>query len=329
MTLLRFPLLLKQVFFCMACLAIMDIKTQAAESKSKGVQMSTKVTRASAVNDHAERLTQLSKWYQDELAKITTNETDPKVIKEKIANVVREFERRMKALNHEVVAQNQSAKKPAAPAADKMNKLGKKPQGKRVKAAPLAMQAEEFMQSNDSSIQDEGLKIFIDENGKGHPFGWATVAMLLWSRGERVQAAFSYMVFQIVTSTLARHAKDPSAEPALRESLTSLIGNPIMMWIGADFNEWQRVARLASNFARRLDYESWRPDHIDREAWQRDITTDQKSYEQARAELFADKEKRAGFAKQRKENGLYVGTLSDGGSPIEARFQVRSSGKKK
>lgn len=158
----------------------------------------------------------------------------------------------------------------------------------------------------------------LDDPQVRNPFDWVEAIATLWRRGDRLQAAFWYYVFQIRSLPWAeadRARTGGSGAAALRGSITHALGAPINEWLGSDPAAWRDTGARAIAFEKRLPYHAARPDGIDEAAWARMNETARTSHEAGfdqvwRQYSFADMEAR------RRQMGLYVGPLQDPGQPL-------------
>jgi hypothetical protein len=158
----------------------------------------------------------------------------------------------------------------------------------------------------------------LDDPEVRNPFEWAEAIAGLWRRGDRLQAAFWYYVFQIrsrpwAEADLAKTGGSGAA--ALRSSITYALGTPINEWLGSDPATWRDTGARAIAFEKRLPYHTGRPEGIDEATWAQMNETARTSHEAGfdqvwRQYSFADLEAR------RRQAGLYVGPLRDPGQPL-------------
>lgn len=158
----------------------------------------------------------------------------------------------------------------------------------------------------------------LDDPQVRNPFEWVEAIAALWRRGDRLQAAFWYYVFQIRSRPWAEAdmaQTGGSGVAALRSSITYALGAPINEWLGSDPATWRDTGARAIAFEKRLPHHGGRPEGIDEATWARMNETARTGHEAGfdqvwRQYSFADLEAR------RRQAGLYVGPLQDPGQPL-------------
>lgn len=158
----------------------------------------------------------------------------------------------------------------------------------------------------------------LDDPEVRNPFEWVEAIAQLWQRGDRLQAAFWYYVFQTRSRPWAEAdlaQTGGSGAAALRSSITYALGTPINEWLGSDPATWRDTGARAIAFEKRLPYHAGRPEGIDAATWAQMNETARTSHEAGfdqvwRQFSFADLEAR------RRQAGLYVGPLRDPGQPL-------------
>lgn len=158
----------------------------------------------------------------------------------------------------------------------------------------------------------------LDAIDVSNPFDWIEPIATLWRRGDRLQAAFWYYVFQIRSRPWAeadRQMTGGSGAAALRASITETLGRPINEWLGSDTAAWKETGLAAIAFEKRLGFHTGRPDGIDEPTWLAMNQTARATYEDDFGALWSQ----YSFAQMedmRRRNGLYVGPLRDPGQPL-------------
>jgi hypothetical protein len=158
----------------------------------------------------------------------------------------------------------------------------------------------------------------LDDPQVRNPFEWVEAIAALWRRGDRLQAAFWYYVFQVRSRPWAEAdmaQTGGSGAAALRSSITYALGAPINEWLGSDPATWRDTGARAIDFEKRLPFHAARPEGIDEATWARMNETARAGHEAGfdqvwRQYSFADLEAR------RRQAGLYVGPLQDPGQPL-------------
>lgn len=151
-----------------------------------------------------------------------------------------------------------------------------------------------------------------------HPFDWIEPIALLWRRGDRLQSAFWFYVFQIRSRPWAeadRERTGGSGAAALRASVNEVLGRPINEWLGSDPAAWKDTGTAAIAFEKRLGFHAGRPDGIDASVW---AAMNERAREEYEADFNAlwSQYSFADFEDARRSNGLYVGPLRHSGSPL-------------
>lgn len=158
----------------------------------------------------------------------------------------------------------------------------------------------------------------LDATEVANPFDWIEPIATLWRRGDRLQAAFWYYVFQIRSRPWAaadRQRTGGSGAAALRASITETLGRPINEWLGSDPAAWKETGTAAIAFEKRLAFHAGRPDGIDEPAWLAMNRSAREEYEEGFEALWGQ----YSFAQledMRRSNGLYVGPLRNPGQPL-------------
>lgn len=158
----------------------------------------------------------------------------------------------------------------------------------------------------------------LDAAAVHNPFDWIEAIATLWGRGDRLQAAFWYYVFQIRSRPWAeadRQRTRGSGASALRASISETLGRPINEWLGSDPAAWKETGTAAIAFEKRLSFHAGRPDGVDETAWAAMNQRAREEYEEGFEELWAQ----YSFAQLediRRGNGLYVGPLRNPGRPL-------------
>lgn len=146
------------------------------------------------------------------------------------------------------------------------------------------------------------------------PTGLLLVSQVLWKRGDRLQAAFWFYIWQERSRPGAM--LDPSSAGALRASINATYGLTINEWIGSDITAMIDVGGRAISYEARIPLYPERPDGISAKRWNAMVVEERRKYvagfQEAR-KMFGDPELNA---KLRGENGLYVGPLKEPGAPL-------------
>jgi hypothetical protein len=148
-----------------------------------------------------------------------------------------------------------------------------------------------------------------------NPFDWIEPIATLWNRGDRLQAAFWYYVFQIRSRPWAEADAVGDGAAALRGAITEVLGRPINEWLGSDLAAWKETQAAAIDFEKRLGFYAGRPDGIDGPAWAAMNQRVREEYEEDFEALWSQ----YSFAQledMRRSNGLYVGPLRNPGQPL-------------
>ena len=155
----------------------------------------------------------------------------------------------------------------------------------------------------------------LDSVEVANPFDWIEPIATLWRRGDRLQAAFWYYVFQIRSRPWAEADPVGDGAAALRGSITEVLGRPINEWLGSDLAAWKETQAAAIDFEKRLGFHPGRPDGIDERSWTAMNQRARDEYEKGFAEMWGQ----YSFAQledMRRRNGLYVGPLRNPGQPL-------------
>lgn len=179
-------------------------------------------------------------------------------------------------------------------------------------AAPMAVQAAEPAISRPAASEAPATVASTQS-----PFEIAAVANDQWSRGDRLQAAFWFHVFQIRTLPWAE--ADPSTQ-ARRASINQSLGQTVNEWLASDVEGWLELAERAIAYEAALPLADIRPDALNEADWRAQI-------ERSRAQYAADL--RAVFASFepgeldsiRRERGLPVGPLFEPGAPLDPTWR--------
>lgn len=158
----------------------------------------------------------------------------------------------------------------------------------------------------------------LDAAEVANPFDWIEPIATLWRRGDRLQAAFWYYVFQIRSRPWAvadRQRTGGSGAAALRGSITEILGRPINEWLGSDPAAWKETGTAAIAFEKRLAFHAGRPDGIDEPTWLAMNRSAREEYEQG-FEVLWGQYSFAQMEDMRRDNGLYVGPLRNPGQPL-------------
>lgn len=133
-----------------------------------------------------------------------------------------------------------------------------------------------------------------------------------WQRGDKLQAALWFYVWQIRTDPWM--GTDPSFDET-RNILNNNMGQAINGWIAADPELWLATARRAVTFETKLPMWDKYPPEMTQEEWNARIANLRASYEKEMEDAFIEVNADA-IRKNRTENGLYVGPLNDAGAPL-------------
>lgn len=151
-----------------------------------------------------------------------------------------------------------------------------------------------------------------------NPFDWLEPIGTLWRRGDRLQAAFWYYVFQIRSRPWAeadRQRTGGSGAAALRASIGETLGRPINEWLGSDPARWQETGTAAIAFEKRLAFHAGRPEGVDETAWAAMNQRAREEYEKDFEALW-EQYSFARMEEMRRSNRLYVGPLRNPGQPL-------------
>lgn len=146
-----------------------------------------------------------------------------------------------------------------------------------------------------------------------NPLYLANAANILWARGDRLQAAFWFYVFQ----TRSRPWSDEDAYAPLRASLNAMLGPMINKWVASDIDAWQDVAMRAAAYEEKIPLYPERPKGVSQAEWSKRVQVwrdrNQQDLKAVFARMQADP---VAFGETRRSNGLYVGPLQDPGAPL-------------
>lgn len=158
----------------------------------------------------------------------------------------------------------------------------------------------------------------LDATDVRNPFDWLEPIGTLWRRGDRLQAAFWFYVFQIRSRPWAeadRQRTGGSGAAALRASIGETLGRPINEWLESDPARWKETGTAAIAFEKRLGFHAGRPEGVDETAW---AAMNQRAREEYETDFEALWEQYS-FARMeeiRRSNRLYVGPLRNPGQPL-------------
>ncbi len=152
------------------------------------------------------------------------------------------------------------------------------------------------------------------------PFSWIRPIHTLWSRGDKLQAAFWYYVWQIRSGPWAQADRTGSSAAALRASVTATLGRDINDWIAADPMVWRDTALRAISYEKKLPLFEGRPDQIDAEAWNAINVRRRLEYE-AGFNQFLGGADDAAIIRRRQDAGLPAGPLLDTGKPLPEHWR--------
>ncbi|MFC5372480.1 hypothetical protein ACFPIF_07955 [Brevundimonas faecalis] len=149
------------------------------------------------------------------------------------------------------------------------------------------------------------------------PFEIAKAASGLWARGDRLQAAFWFYVFQIRTSAWAE--AQPDLRP-LRAAINEDLGRTVNEWLASDVEAWEDMAERAIAFEARQPLWSGRPDGVTEADWKAQVEQSRAKYIADFRQVFASIDPGA-IAAVRREHDLPVGPLDEPGAPLEAAWR--------
>ena len=144
------------------------------------------------------------------------------------------------------------------------------------------------------------------------PFELAETSKAMWARGDRLQAAFWFYVFQIRTAPWAE--AQPDLLP-LRGSINDSLGRTVNEWLASDVEAWEELAERAIAYEAAQPLSSERPDGLDAADWQGRVERARATYAADFRQVFASFD--AGdIAAMRREHDLPVGPLDQPGAPL-------------
>ncbi|MDT2023833.1 hypothetical protein [Methylocella sp. CPCC 101449] len=152
-----------------------------------------------------------------------------------------------------------------------------------------------------------------------NPIYLSTVALSLWKRGDRAQAAFWFYVFQVRSRAWIN--ADKSAAP-LRGSLNQQIGAMINPWVASDLEAWYDIAGRALSYEKKIPLYPKQPADLTPEQWQAVVAKARQDNDAQFEEVIGGFRKDpAAFAAKRRENGLPVGPLQEPGAPLPSDWR--------
>lgn len=149
------------------------------------------------------------------------------------------------------------------------------------------------------------------------PFELAETSKAMWARGDRLQAAFWFYVFQIRTAPWAE--AQPDLLP-LRGSINDSLGRTVNEWLASDVEAWEELAERAIAYEAAQPLWSDRPEGLDAAEWQDRVERARGAYAADFRQVFASFD--AGdIAAMRREHDLPVGPLDQPGAPLNAAWR--------
>lgn len=147
------------------------------------------------------------------------------------------------------------------------------------------------------------------------PMGFIYAVTTLMAVGDMERAAFWYFFYQIRSRPWLEAASDPTGYPALAGSIDYMLGMPINQWAGSDWDAYMALWRRVMAFEREAPLYPGRPDDISEQKWAKLIAESRASY--VNENILADAPLAEKMAKQRRDNGLYVGPWQEPGAPLK------------
>lgn len=148
------------------------------------------------------------------------------------------------------------------------------------------------------------------------PFELAETSKAMWARGDRLQAAFWFYVFQIRTAPWAE--AQPDLLP-LRGAVNDSLGRTINEWLASDVEAWEELAERAIAYEAGQPLWSDRPEGVDAAEWRDRVERARATYARDFRQVFASFD--AGdIAAMRREHGLPVGPLDQPGAPLDPNW---------
>ena len=147
------------------------------------------------------------------------------------------------------------------------------------------------------------------------PFSWVQPIHTLWARGDRLQAAFWYYVYQLRSRPWADADRNGGGAAALRASVAAGLGREINEWIGSDPAAWRDTGARAIAYEKTLSLYSGRPDGVSQDDWLEANHKARQAYEEGFNQMWAEYSP-SDIEAQRRQRGLYVGPLKNPGQPL-------------
>ncbi len=149
------------------------------------------------------------------------------------------------------------------------------------------------------------------------PFELAETSKAMWARGDRLQAAFWFYVFQVRTAPWAE--AQPDLLP-LRGSINDSLGRTVNEWLASDIEAWEDLAERAIAYEAAQPLWSDRPEGLDAADWQDRVERGRATYARDFRQVFASFD--AGdIAAMRREHDLPVGPLDQPGAPLDPSWR--------
>lgn len=168
--------------------------------------------------------------------------------------------------------------------------------------------------TEDAAQRDAIVRELLEDPAAHKPETYVFVTQHLWSRGDRLQAAFWHYLFQIRTAPWLQY--EPEMAP-FRGAVNESLGGAINRWIGSDYDAWEAVTRRAVAYERRLPLSPERPAGLDESEWLAHVAQARAAWTEDFESVFgAGGSGRAEMEAQRRANGLPVGPLEAPGAPL-------------
>lgn len=146
------------------------------------------------------------------------------------------------------------------------------------------------------------------------PETYVFVTQHLWSRGDRLQAAFWHYLFQIRTLPWAEQQRE--LRP-FRAAINESLGGEIHRWLGADYDAWVEMTRRVMAYERRIPLSPERPPGLSEAEWRAQVERSRADWREDFEDVFGPSGPgRASIEADRRASGLPVGPLQDAGAPL-------------
>lgn len=146
------------------------------------------------------------------------------------------------------------------------------------------------------------------------PETYVFVTQHLWSRGDRLQAAFWHYLFQIRTLPWAEQV--PELRP-FRAAVNESIGGEIHRWLGSDYDAWADLTRRAMAYEQRIPLSPERPPGLSEAEWLAQVQRSRAAWREDFNHVFGpDGPRRTDIEADRRASGFAIGPLQNPGVPL-------------